>query len=200
MKLSLLINKKMLAFSYLSAEKLSCAATFSKKEFAIVIIGDLLAGQISCSLSWAWKSFITLEPGMAKLAQSSRDNYQTITRHIGLGGSDRLRVRPTQGRQHSFLKKIDHEIFSTAILSLPLIQARQLSVSGETCILLVNRLEDWACPVREGLGKLTALDMTPLGWLVRKTSTQANKGLAATTTNKEEIQQKIRLGTASRNN
>ena len=40
------------------------------------------------------------------------------------------------------------------------------------CTILVNRLEDLACPVNVWLGKLTALDMTPLGWLGRKTSTQ----------------------------
>ena len=46
------------------------------------------------------------------------------------------------GRQHTFME-IDHEIFSTVILSLPLIQEGQLSVSGERmCTLLVNRLED----------------------------------------------------------
>ena len=50
--------------------------------------------------------------------------------------------KPHQGRQHSFAE-IDHEIFSTVILSLPLIQEGQLSVSGERmCTLLVNRLED----------------------------------------------------------
>ena len=39
--------------------------------------------------------------------------------------------------------EIDHEIFSTVILSLPLIQEGQLSVSGERmCTILVNRLED----------------------------------------------------------
>ena len=39
--------------------------------------------------------------------------------------------------------EIDHEIFSTVILSLPLIQEEQLSVSGERmCTILVNRLED----------------------------------------------------------
>ena len=39
--------------------------------------------------------------------------------------------------------EIDHEIFSTVILSLPLIQGGQLSVSGERmCTILVNRLED----------------------------------------------------------
>ena len=55
-----------------------------------------------------------------------------------------LDARPTgdQGRQHSFLE-IDHEIFSTVILSLPLIQEGQLSVSSERmCTILVNRLED----------------------------------------------------------
>ena len=49
---------------------------------------------------------------------------------------------PRRGRQHSFVE-IDHEIFSTVILSLPLIQEGQLSVSGERmCTTLVNRLED----------------------------------------------------------
>ena len=70
---------------------------------------------------------------------------------------------PRRGRQHSFVE-IDHEIFSTVILSLPLIQKGQLSVSGERmCTILVNRLEDLVCPVNVWLGKLTALDMTPLG-------------------------------------
>ena len=49
---------------------------------------------------------------------------------------------PRRGRQHSFVE-IDDEIFSTVILSLPLIQEGQLSVSGERmCTILVNRLED----------------------------------------------------------
>ena len=49
---------------------------------------------------------------------------------------------PCPGRQHSFVE-IDHEIFSMVILSLPLIQEGQLSVSGERmCTILVNRLED----------------------------------------------------------
>ena len=49
---------------------------------------------------------------------------------------------PRRGRQHSFVE-IDHEIFSTVILSLPLIQEGQLSVSGERmCTILINRLED----------------------------------------------------------
>ena len=49
---------------------------------------------------------------------------------------------PRGGRQHSFVE-IDHEIFSTVILSLPLIQEGQLSVSGERmCTKLVNHLED----------------------------------------------------------
>ena len=49
---------------------------------------------------------------------------------------------PRRGRQHSFVE-MDHEIFSTVILSLPLIQEGQLSVSGERmCTILVNHLED----------------------------------------------------------
>ena len=49
---------------------------------------------------------------------------------------------PRRGRQHSFAE-IDHEIFYTVILSLPLIQEGQMSVSGERmCTILVNRLED----------------------------------------------------------
>ena len=49
---------------------------------------------------------------------------------------------PSRCLQHSF-REIDHEIFSTVILSLLLIQEGQLSVSGERmCTVLVNRLED----------------------------------------------------------
>ena len=53
----------------------------------------------------------------------------------------RSRVQPPS-RSATFVE-IDHEIFSTVILSLPLIQEGQLSVSGERmCTILVNRLED----------------------------------------------------------
>ena len=49
---------------------------------------------------------------------------------------------PRRGRQHSFVE-IDHEIVSTVILSFPLIQEGQLSVSGEKmCTILVNRSEN----------------------------------------------------------
>ena len=41
------------------------------------------------------------------------------------------------------IMEIDHEIFSTAILSLPLIQEEQLSVPGvRMCTILANRSED----------------------------------------------------------
>ena len=70
---------------------------------------------------------------------------------------------PRRGWQHSFVE-IDREIFSTVILSLPLIQEGQLSVSGERmCTVLVNRLRGLSLPSNVWLGKLTALDMTPLG-------------------------------------
>ena len=52
------------------------------------------------------------------------------------------KFNPCPGRQHSFVE-IDHEIFSKVILSLPLIQEGQLSVSDKRmCTILVNRLED----------------------------------------------------------
>ena len=61
--------------------------------------------------------------------------------HVGLE-IRRLLAQPWLGQQHSF-RRFDHEIFSTVILSLPLIQERQLSDSGERmCIILVKRLED----------------------------------------------------------
>ena len=99
------------------------------------------------------------------------ENYPILTNNLPASVAQ-LDARPTgegrgfdprRGRQHSFVE-IDHEIFSTVILSLPLIQEGQLSVSGERmCTILVNRLEDKACPVNVWLGKLTALNMTPLG-------------------------------------
>ena len=49
----------------------------------------------------------------------------------------------TPARSATFFVEIDHEIYSTVILSLPLIQEGQLSVSGERiCTILVNGLED----------------------------------------------------------
>ena len=54
----------------------------------------------------------------------------------------RSQVQSLPGQQHSFME-IDHEIFSTVILFLPLIQEGQLSVSGKRmCTILFNRLED----------------------------------------------------------
>ena len=95
-------------------------------------------------------SFITK---IAFRVNSFAARFQTTL--AGLGGSVGCAVRletrrsrvqppppPPRGRQHSFVE-IDHEIFSTVILFLPLIQEGQLSVSGKRmCTILVNRLED----------------------------------------------------------
>ena len=91
---------------------------------------------------------------MAQQALNSVDwtvKHQTNHPTAGLGGAVGCAsdwrpggrgFDPRRGRQHSFVE-IDHEIFSTVILSLPLIQEEQLSVSGERmCTILVNRLED----------------------------------------------------------
>ena len=68
---------------------------------------------------------------------------QVLPAQLGLtGDQEDLRFNPRRGRQHSFME-IDHEIFSTVILSLPLIQEGQLSVSGKRmCTILANHLED----------------------------------------------------------
>ena len=65
--------------------------------------------------------------------------------HIGLV-IRRLWVRPPLGLQHSFMET-DHIFYGHSlhlvILSIPLIQEGQSSVSGERmCTILVNRLED----------------------------------------------------------
>ena len=55
----------------------------------------------------------------------------------------RMTTPPFRGGRHNSFVEIDHEIFSMVILSLPLIQEGQLSVSGERMsTILVNRLED----------------------------------------------------------
>ena len=73
---------------------------------------------------------------------SDRDLYHRVPVSTSIERPGGRGFNPRRGRQHSFME-IDHEIFSTVILSLPLIQEGQLSVSGERmCTILVNRLED----------------------------------------------------------
>ena len=80
--------------------------------------------------------FWCIRKAMLKLASVAQLDAPSDWRPGGRG------FNPRRGRQHSFVE-IDHEILSMVILSLPLIQERQLSVSGERmCTILVNRLED----------------------------------------------------------
>ena len=89
--------------------------------------------ETSCSLYCTSNTFLAGTPLPASVAQL---DAPSDWRPGGRG------FNPRRGRQHSFVE-IDHEIFSTVILSLPLIQEGQLSVSGERmCTILVNRLED----------------------------------------------------------
>ena len=75
--------------------------------------------------------------------------HPAVLRHQQVAGLDGRPTRPggrgfnpRRGRQYSSVE-INHEIFSTVILSLLLIQEEQLSVSVERmCTILVNRLED----------------------------------------------------------
>ena len=76
---------------------------------------------------------VTLEHGPALVAQL---DAPSDWRPGGHG------FNPRGGWQRSFVE-IDHEIFSTVILSLLPIQEGQLSVSGKRmCTILVNRLEN----------------------------------------------------------
>ena len=73
--------------------------------------------------------------GLYCLLQSDCQNNK------GKYASRRSRVQP-RPRSATFFVEIDYEIFSTVILSLPLIQEGQLSVSGERmCTILVNSFE-----------------------------------------------------------
>ena len=97
------------------------------------------------SSSWAFFSKVLLNEILkaAVWNQSStcRPRWLSWMRCL-TGDQEVVGSTPLRGRQHSFVE-IDHEIFSTIILSLPLIQEGQLSVSGKRmCTILVNRLED----------------------------------------------------------
>ena len=81
----------------------------------------------------------------------STQNVEIATFHVSVNTNVDISIfcidaikyqNPRRGRQHSFVE-IDHEICSMVILSLPLIQEGQLSVSGaRMCTILVNHLED----------------------------------------------------------
>ena len=80
--------------------------------------------------------FVTHPPNNRQPASVAQLDVPSDWRPRGRG------FNPRQGWQHSSVES-DHEIFSTVILSLPLIQEGQLSVSGERMYaILVNSLED----------------------------------------------------------
>ena len=71
-------------------------------------------------------------------------NNNRHTKKCNKGTTGDLEVADsTPTRSATFFRGNNHEIFSTVILSLTLIQDGQLSVSGiRMCTILVNRLED----------------------------------------------------------
>ena len=103
----------------------------SKKGGVVILVRDTL----SCLVLHCYQYYRKNIPkGM--LASVAQLDAPSDRRPVGRG------FNPRRGRQHSFVE-IDREIFSTVILSLPLIQEGQLSVSCERmCTVLVNRLED----------------------------------------------------------
>ena len=72
------------------------------------------------------------------------DGYIMLyTETVRLTGDQGVAGSTPAGSETFFSWRFDHEIFSTIILSLPLIQEGQLSASGERmCTIMVNRLED----------------------------------------------------------
>ena len=94
---------------------------------------------LQLDLKWLPISGLWFSPGT--LVYSITWPWSNLGGSVGCSSDWRpggLRFDFRRGRQHSFVE-IDHEIFSTVILSLPLIQEGQLSVSGERmCTILVN--------------------------------------------------------------
>ena len=125
--------------------------TSAKVPLAILNINDFFMCRGNCELLSNTSFFHFCMLALYCRAAPS-DTWQAYrSEKAGLGGSVGCAVdwrpggrgfNPRRGRQHSSVE-IDHEIFSTVIHSLPLIQEEQLSVSGEwMCTILVNRLED----------------------------------------------------------
>ena len=87
------------------------------------------------------------------------DVYRTHThtlKHIWPASVPQLDARSTDDQEvavwppaggHSFIE-IDHEIFSTVILSILPIQEGQFQFLAKECTILVNCLEDHACSKR----------------------------------------------------
>ena len=113
-----------------------------------------LIGGYSYHICCLWEQILSFKrsPNFGNVSFTRECNFLSAQSFkAGRGGSAgcavrletrRLQVQPHRGRQHSFLET-DHEIFSAVILSLPLNQEGQLSVSGERmCTILVNPLED----------------------------------------------------------
>ena len=106
------------------------------KKLSLQDLVRLIFGSVQCfciKREYGRVCYLNLTSQMASVAQL---DAPTDWRPGGRG------FNPRRGRQHFFVET-DHEIFSTVILSLPLIQEGQLSVSGKRmCTILVNRLED----------------------------------------------------------
>ena len=79
-------------------------------------------------------NLINLDPDQMQNAESDRGHHCLLCIQASVAQLDAPSdwrpggrgINPHRGRQHSFVE-IDHEIFSTVILSLPLIQEGQLS-------------------------------------------------------------------------
>ena len=112
----------------------------------------------TCIKSWFFRNHLANFHQISQPASVAQLDAPSDWRPGGRG------FNPRWGRQHSFVE-IDHEIFSTVIFPLPLIQEGQLSVSGERmCTILVNRLEGqprWLSWMRRPTGDQEVAGSTP---------------------------------------
>ena len=116
-----------------------------KKYSWITYVENLLAGITGCGRTKETYRYIIRVTAISALYLSDKLNRPASVAQLDAPSDWRPGGRgfpPRRGRQHSFME-INHEMFSTVILSLPLIQEGQLPVSGKRmCTILVNRLED----------------------------------------------------------
>ena len=121
-----LIDKSLILFYIIPfSQKMQTKCVFKCTEYVDIIISLwvlLCLGKIYWIVIWCWYTFYDSY-------RNSEGGCGSYVRCAFTWHADGRRF-DHRVRQHSFMK-IDHEIISMAILSLPLIQVGQLSVTGE---------------------------------------------------------------------
>ena len=133
-------DKQLFEISRVEITRVGCVSATARHSILVIKCGDVcIVGSLLDFVATYCKAFLfdLVQCPVVSGESSLASDHSCVGLVIR-----RLQVRPLPGRQHSFME-IDHEIFSMVILSFPLIQEGQLSVSYERmCRVLVNRLED----------------------------------------------------------